>query len=83
MSRKHPGEIAAGVAAFSHEDRVRIVKEAKRMRAEAMTELIRAAGRGIMRMGRAVIAPLVSRASPGEPARLRGRSPCPRAKAAG
>ena len=33
MSRKHPGEIAAGVAAFSHEDRVRIVKEAARLRA--------------------------------------------------
>jgi hypothetical protein len=61
MSRKHPGEIAAGVAAFSHEDRVRIVKEAKRMRAEAMTELIRSAGRRIMRVGRAIVAPLVPR----------------------
>ena len=46
MSRKHPGEIAAGLAAFSHRDRVRIAKEAGRLRAEAMTELIRAAGRG-------------------------------------
>ena len=61
MSRKPLGEIAAGLAAFSHRDRGRIAKKAGRMRAEAMTELIRAAGRGIMRMGRAVIAPLVSR----------------------
>jgi hypothetical protein len=59
MNRKHPGEITAGIAAFSHRDRVRIVKEARRMRAEAITELIRAAGHSIMRMGRLVIAPLV------------------------
>ena len=61
MSRKHPGEIAAGLAAFSHRDRVRIIEEAGRIRAEAITELIRSAGRGIMRVGRAVIAPLVPR----------------------
>ena len=46
MDRKHPGEIAAGLAAFSHRDRVRIAKEASRLRAEAMTELIHSAGRG-------------------------------------
>ena len=51
MNRKHPGEITAGIAAFSHRDRVRIVKEARRMRAEAITELIRAAGHSIMRTG--------------------------------
>jgi hypothetical protein len=58
MNRKHPGEISAGIAAFSHRDRVRIVKEARRMRAEAITELIRAAGRSIMRMRRPAIAQL-------------------------
>jgi hypothetical protein len=61
MDREHPGEIAAGLAAFSHRDRVRIAKEASRLRAEAMTELIRSAGRGIMRVGRAIVAPLVPR----------------------
>ena len=61
MGRKHPGEIAAGLAAFSHRDRVRIAKEAGRIRAEAMTELIRSVGRGIVRAGRAVVAPLVPR----------------------
>ena len=49
MGRKYPGEIAAGLAAFSHRDRGRIVKEASRMRAKAITELIRSAGRGISR----------------------------------
>jgi hypothetical protein len=58
MNRKHPGEITAGIAAFSHRDRVRIVKEARRIRAEAITELIRAAGRSIMRMRRPAIAQL-------------------------
>jgi hypothetical protein len=58
MNRKHPGEITAGIAAFSHRDRVRIVKEARRMRAEAITELIRAAGRSTMRMRRPAIAQL-------------------------
>ena len=58
MNRKHPGEISAGIAAFSHRDRVRIVKEARRMRAEAITELIRAASRSIMRMRRPAIAQL-------------------------
>ena len=61
MDRKYPDEIAAGLAAFSHRDRVRIVKEASRMRAKAITELIRSASRGIMRAGRAVVAPLVPR----------------------
>jgi hypothetical protein len=59
MSRKHPGEIAAGLAAISHRDHVRIIKEAQRIRAETMTELIRLAGQGIMRIGRAVMAPLI------------------------
>jgi hypothetical protein len=63
MSRKHPGEITAALVAFSHRDRARIVKEAGRMRAEAMTELIRAVGRAIMRMGRAVTAPPVPRSA--------------------
>ena len=61
MDRKYPDEIAAGLAAFSHRDRVRIAKEASRLRAEAMTELIHSAGRGIMRVGRAVVVPLVPR----------------------
>ena len=65
MDRTHPGEIAAGLAAFSHRDRVRIIEEAGRIRAEAITELIRSAGRGIMRVGRAVIAPLVPRSVTG------------------
>jgi hypothetical protein len=65
MSRKHPGEITAALVAFSHRDRARLAEEAGRMRAEAMTELIRAAGRGITRVGRAVIAPLAYRRAAG------------------
>ena len=34
----------------------RIVKDAERMRAEASAELLRSAGRGIVRLGRAAVA---------------------------
>jgi hypothetical protein len=63
MSCTSPGEIAAGLAELSHRDRRRIARKAAQMRAEAITELIRAVGRAIMRMGRAVTAPPVPRSA--------------------
>lgn len=65
MSREYPGEIAAGLAALSRRDRVRIAREAGRLRAEAMTELIRAIGRGLKRLGRSIAAPPVIRDATG------------------
>lgn len=75
MTRNHPGEITAALAGFSHRDRARIVREARRMRAEAITELIRTAGQGLMRTGRAVVELLASRTSPSRPARSDGGPP--------
>ena len=49
MSTRHPGEIAAGLAALSHAEIARIVRRARRMRAEAIAALFRSAGRGIAR----------------------------------
>jgi hypothetical protein len=49
MSTKHPGKIAAGLAALSHAEIARIVRQARRMRAEAIAALFRSAGRGIAR----------------------------------
>ena len=60
MSTKHPGEIAAGLAALSRDDRARILAEAKRMRAEEIDKLLRSAGRGLVRLGSALAQPITA-----------------------
>ena len=53
----------------------RIVKDAQRMRAEAQAGLLRSAGRGITRLGRAIGRPLALAISgPGSTARMRRAS---------
>jgi uncharacterized protein YjiS (DUF1127 family) len=47
----------------SRAELARLIKEAEAMRAEAMASLLRSAGRGIIRMGRAVGRPLASGAT--------------------
>jgi uncharacterized protein YjiS (DUF1127 family) len=60
MRSGHPDGIAAGLAALSHRDRARILGEARRMRAEAIAGLLRAAGRGLARLAGVPARPIVS-----------------------
>jgi hypothetical protein len=46
---------------FTRHDRARSVKEARRLRAAETDELFRAVGRGLARLGRALVSPLPAR----------------------
>ncbi|MFZ1430973.1 MAG: hypothetical protein WAS21_29950 [Geminicoccaceae bacterium] len=46
---------------ITRRDRARFVKEARRLRAAELDRLFRAAGRGVVRLGRALGAPLTRR----------------------
>lgn len=46
---------------ITRRDRAQFVKEARRLRAAEVDRLFRAAGRGIVRLGRALSAPLARR----------------------
>jgi hypothetical protein len=49
---------SAALPTLSPAEIARIIDDAQRMRAEAQVALLRAAGRGIARLGRALVAPL-------------------------
>lgn len=60
MKPEQPDGIAAGLAALSHHDRARILGEARLMRAKEIAGLLRAADRGLARLGSALARPIVA-----------------------
>ena len=79
MSTQHTREVfAAEWPRISPRDLARIRKDAARMRAEAIAELFRAVGRGIARLGRALVTLLTTprppRAAWRKPDRYGGRT---------
>ncbi len=59
MSTTHT-TLAAELPEITRADIARFVKEGRRLRAEETTKLLRSAGRGIVRLGRALVAPLAA-----------------------
>ena len=56
MSTKHtPATFVAELPAITRADIARFVKEGRRLRAEETVELFRSAGRGIARLGHALV----------------------------
>ena len=56
-----PTRFSSELPEITRRDRARFVKEARRLRAAELDKLFRAVGRGLARLGRALISPVAAR----------------------